>query len=323
MKLRGKDYSRRELESLTGDLRQAMVRTGGGLDFPVLLDRGMDLGHATFKGIPLTWHSPIGSAHSHRAEPDGFGWLRTFPGGLLSTCGLTNVGPPGKDVVTGEALGLHGRISSSQARNIAVESVWDGDDWALTLKGTVEEAAIFRHRLTLERTIRIVPGVPGFLLTDRIRNFGGAPAPLMLLYHCNLGWPLLSPDTTIISPATMVTRRGDEASLGRDQWGEFPAPVAGFQEQVFFHHLPTNRPVVTRVENKPLGIAVEFSFHSGELDHLTQWKQAGFGDYVMGIEPGNCHPLGQEEAKKQSSLPWLQPGETKEFSLGFRCLSLS
>ena len=59
MKLWGKDHTRRELEALTGDLRQiadielqtladgpgtgvrvATVRTGGGLEFPVLLEIG-------------------------------------------------------------------------------------------------------------------------------------------------------------------------------------------------------------------------------------------------------------------------------------------
>jgi hypothetical protein len=41
-------------------LRVADVRTGSGLAFSVLLDRGMDIGPASYKGMPLAWASPTG-----------------------------------------------------------------------------------------------------------------------------------------------------------------------------------------------------------------------------------------------------------------------
>jgi len=40
--------------------RVAEVRTGSGLTFSVLLDRGMDIGPAAYKGLPLAWVSPTG-----------------------------------------------------------------------------------------------------------------------------------------------------------------------------------------------------------------------------------------------------------------------
>src|ERR1700681_2601330 len=111
MELWGHEYSRRQLESFTGDLRQiadirlatlddglergtrsAEVRTGSGFDFTVLLDRGMDIGTATYNGIPLAWQSGTGAANPSRAEHSPLGWLRTFHGGLLALCGLTHVG---------------------------------------------------------------------------------------------------------------------------------------------------------------------------------------------------------------------------------------
>jgi len=341
MLLWGKEYTRRELESLTGDLRQiadielsnradgpeagvrqALVRTGGGLEFPVILDRGLDLGHATYKGIPLTWYSPAGVTHPHRFELQGAGWLRTFPGGLLSLCGLTNVGPATSDRFTGEEVGLHGRASSLQARQVSTESLWRGEEWTLQLKGTVQDAALFRHRLSLRRTLEIVPGVPGFKLTDRIRNFGSVPAPLMLLYHCNFGWPFVGPQTRFVSPAADVVPRDEAAAPGLGRWREFSAPQPGFREQVFFHRLPRQRQVTATVENPELRIAVDLKFDTSQLDHLTQWKQSGAGDYVLGIEPGNCPPVGQEEAEAQGELPLLPAGEERSFSLEILCRDL-
>ena len=75
-------------------VRAAQMRSGSGLNFTVLLDRGMDIGPAEFKGMPLAWLSPQGFPHPSYFEPEGIGWLRTFGGGLVTGCGLTNVGSP-------------------------------------------------------------------------------------------------------------------------------------------------------------------------------------------------------------------------------------
>src|SRR5690606_29592682 len=64
------------------------VRNPGGISFDVLLDRAMDIGWADAVGVPLAWRSPRGPVSSARYEPQGAGWVRTFAGGLLSTCGL-------------------------------------------------------------------------------------------------------------------------------------------------------------------------------------------------------------------------------------------
>ncbi len=90
-------------------VKAADVRTGSGLGFTVLLDRGMDIAHAEFAGKPVSWDSKNGVAAPGFFERPGQDWLRTFGGGLLTTCGLIQVGPPNVD--GGEELGLHGRIS--------------------------------------------------------------------------------------------------------------------------------------------------------------------------------------------------------------------
>jgi hypothetical protein len=106
--LYGRKMTRQQLLSSVGDLSQvagvtlgelkegvergvrtAEFRSGSGLRFTVLLDRGLDIGPAEYRGIPLAWISPTGFAHPARFEPDGFGWLRSFGGGLLTGCGLT------------------------------------------------------------------------------------------------------------------------------------------------------------------------------------------------------------------------------------------
>ena len=66
--------------------------TGTGFFFTVLPDRGLDISFASYRGIPLCWRSSTGDVAPHFYETQGDGWLRSFYGGLLTTCGMVNVG---------------------------------------------------------------------------------------------------------------------------------------------------------------------------------------------------------------------------------------
>ncbi len=344
MNLWGRTFTRRDLEGYTGDLRQiadvrlmtlddgmergvrvAQVRTGSGLDFTVLLDRAMDIGTTVFNGIPVAWQSGTGAASPSRYEPHGKGWLRTFHGGLLALCGLTQAGAAPDNSIdpeTDEVLGLHGRIGTTPAHDIRIERVWTDDQWVIRLSGVVDEVALFHSRLRLERTIQITPGEPIITIEDRVRNMGGQPAPLMMLYHCNFGWPLVSPESEMLSPSHEVTPIDAIAEAGISTWNRFQAPTPGYAEQVFFHKIEkTDTPQVAAIVNPPLGLGMEVIFDPSTLNCLTEWKQMGFGDYVLGIEPGNCLPTGRVAERAAGRLRMLPPGETDTFNIGFRMLT--
>src|SRR5918999_6338288 len=132
-------------------VRALRVRTGSGLSFTVLPDRGMDLGGAEYRGVPLAWLSHTGVVAPSFHEPEDEGWLRSFGGGLLVTCGLQNVGPPGER--DGERLGLHGRISHTPASNVAREERWDAEGCALLARGQGRASRVFGPNLVLRRTV--------------------------------------------------------------------------------------------------------------------------------------------------------------------------
>ncbi|MEA2069005.1 MAG: DUF4432 family protein, partial [Verrucomicrobiota bacterium] len=75
-------------------IRCAQVRNGSGLQLDVLLDRGMDIGQAFYKGVPLAFLTPTGFGHPAFYDAESFGWLRNWGGGLVTGCGLSNVGNP-------------------------------------------------------------------------------------------------------------------------------------------------------------------------------------------------------------------------------------
>src|SRR5665213_2754339 len=103
-------------------VRALCVNTGGGLRYRVLVDRGLDIDQAFFHQHSLAFLTHKGPAALSRGMDRGLDWLKGFAGGLLTSCGPTNVGPPGMD--GGEEVGLNGPHSNSAA---TLESVINPD----------------------------------------------------------------------------------------------------------------------------------------------------------------------------------------------------
>ena len=74
--------------------RIAWINTGTGLRYKVVIDRAMDIADAFFNQHSLTWLSHMGITNPQPFSNKGMGWIRTFGGGLLTTCGLDHVGGP-------------------------------------------------------------------------------------------------------------------------------------------------------------------------------------------------------------------------------------
>ena len=152
-----------------------------------------------------------------------------------------------------------------------------------------------------------------------MENLGGLPTPHMLLYHCNLGFPLLDTHSQLVANSKCVTPRDEEAATGLPQWASFEPPSAGYREQVFYHDLvaDSNGEVRVALLNRTLdgGLGVYLKYHQQTLPYLVQWKQMGFGTYVLGLEPANCHVEGRVSERASGRLQHLQPGESRDYRL--------
>ncbi len=329
----GRDWTKRELLERVGSLEQvagveaftytdggrdgvraARVRTGGGLDYTVLLGRGMDIAQTSFKGVPLAWVSATGTAHAHAFEPQGLGWLRSFHGGLLTGCGLQNVGAANMDEDT--ERGIHGYLSHTPAEETFAGTLWTGDEALITVSGTMREARVFGENLRMTRRIISPLGAASLTIHDRVENLGFKTVPLMLLYHLNFGWPLVSEDTEIVyAPASPVVPRDAAAEAGLDRWMHLDAPTPNYAEQCFYHDPAAdsdgNAAVLLLNRRRDLGVRIRYS--KGTLNHLTQWKMMGQSEYTCGIEPANCRVMGRAAERAAGRLQTIEPGEVREF----------
>ena len=82
------------------------VSNGRGLNFTIVPDKSLDILWASYKSIPLVWVSKQSLQKNAKYEPNGYGWLRNFSGGLLTTCGLVNTGMPDTESLRQQPISL-------------------------------------------------------------------------------------------------------------------------------------------------------------------------------------------------------------------------
>src|SRR5436190_1424659 len=129
----------------------------GALSFSILPTRGMGLWRGDYHGLALGWKAPIeGPVHPrfvNLCDRNGLGWLTGFDE-LLCRCGLASSGPPGDDGK--DRLTLHGRIANLPAQAVEVSVSLD-PPYELSVKGEVEESALFFGQMRLTTTYTTVP----------------------------------------------------------------------------------------------------------------------------------------------------------------------
>ena len=334
-KLYGRDWTPRDLARYTGSPDQVagirlleagdgperggrllQVWTGSGLTFNVLPDRAMDIASCSYKGISLAWRSATGDAHPAFYEAAGTGWLRTFQGGMLVTCGLETFGPPSREGA--EELGQHGRASSLPAREVSYHAGWDGDVYRLEVSGVMRQTKVFGENISLRRRITTSMGANRFRLEDTVTNEGFAPQAHMLLYHINAGFPLLSEAAILKFDASETIPEDETSRKALADWRVFQPPTPGFLEQNFVHvpRAEADGWATAELENSELKLGLRLRFDTRTLPYFNEWKMMGEGLYVVAIEPLNCNPLGGREAMKAGgTMPYLQPGESRSYAL--------
>lgn len=290
-------------------MRLLEVTNGKGLELTVSLDRCADIARLRFRGINMGYFSPNGYVAPAYYDDKGTGFLKSFTAGFLTTCGLTAVGTPCTDA--GEELPLHGTIDNTPAESVRWERTAD----ALMVSALMNDEHIFGHKLVLRREVSVSTVRNEFAVRDVIENRGDSVCPAMILYHMNMGYPLLSEDAELFIPSTSVAPRTEHAREGLTDWAQVPAPTPGFEEQCYFHDFSGRANGLAAIYNPAIGQGLAISFDPTSLPFFTQWKMAGVRDYVMGLEPGNCHPDGRDKMRAEGRLVELEPGASVEYQV--------
>lgn len=317
-----------ELATLVGGAsdgcRVAWVNTGGGLRFKVLIDRCMDIADAFFGDYSLAFLSLRGvTPPNYYAQEDG-GWLKSFGGGLLHTCGVDHVGPP--ETFEGVQTGLHGGIGVLPAELISVvQPDVPAGNYGMSITGRVIQSTFLGRHFELQRTIRAELGVPAITIEDRVTNLGNIPQPHQLLYHFNFGYPLVDAGTEIVWDGAWRSRGGAQDDAVFNERNEPAFRIcrnsveehSGAGESVAFIDPATDAENNVRcgLTNHKLGLSAVLCFDKEQLPALTNWLHFGCNEYVVGLEPGTHHPIGNLAAQRGDTLLRLQPHQSKDYTV--------
>lgn len=349
----GQPFSRRELARRVGDfsqvfgvellayedgperaLRVLRFRTGSGLSFDVLVDRALDVAGMTYRGVPIGWHSPAGFRHPwlHEVDAeDGLGWMRSFSG-MMNTCGLDHIMAATEDTAEHYCYpdrkrvfhGLHGRISYQPARLTGYGERWDGDRCFLYAEGEIRQAAMYAENLVLERRIEVEVGTDTVRIRDRVCNLGFYATPHLLLYHVNIGWPVVDKTTRLVAPIEATPFTAHDPAATRFGPIEQDEPQRHFYQQVYEHRVTAgpdgiaHAALVNDAFETPAGergIGLEIAWDQRTMPALYQWQNLQEGNYVVAMEPATVHGGSREDWKARGEIKTLEHGDSWSYAL--------
>ena len=306
-------------EGRCAGLRAYEVKNGP-LEYKVLADKCLDVGELSYRGINFSFLSKPGLQGRNHYDTRGQEALRSIMGGMFFTAGLENICAP--CTVDGTEYPMHGRIRTTPAEHLSAGAAWEGEDYVLRISGEMREGELFGENLVLRRSLEPVLGQKSLTLTDEIENQGFRDEPLMLLYHINIGYPLLDEGTRLLAPTRSVTPRDQAASGHEDRWNLMDPPRDNEPEYVFIHDLAWDSKGngVVCVVNDRLKLGLKIQFTGEHLPYFMEWKSTASGDYVLGLEPANSSVYGRPYHEAEGSLHRLPPFAKERNVLTFTVL---
>ena len=306
MKINDKTYTREELlrrnnlDTLFGARRVEMVdgrgtghklievKTTAGLRAVLSESRCLDIAELEYRGVNLGYLSKNGITQIPNTNPDVNSFRKYWFGGFLSTCGVRNTGAFSE--INGEFFPFHGHIGMTPAEylNITV------DENEIVITGRMRETELFAHSLEMERKIIIPSDGAKITVKDTVYNLTPEAETVLLLYHINFGFPFLSEDLELEFPKGEVRGRDDYDQQRISEHMKITKPIDGEPEVVFFHN-PSERDVVVKLSNEPLGMNAKVSYDREQLSVLAEWKCMRSGDYALGIEPSTSIIRGRKK----------------------------
>ena len=237
----------------------------GNLRFLLNVSKACDIMQVYHEGKNVSFVSKNG--HTKR-EID---FLNRFEGGMLYTCGLDSIGRR-------EGYPLHGTFHNIPAEIVTARCDEDG----ILVEAIIRDTALFGKNLVLKRKISSDIGGDTLRLEDILVNESFREEEYGVLYHINVGYPMLDEGARIVADEASFRPSSDWAKEQENYRYEISAPVPNQDETCYY--LKLNKPEVSLVNDK-LGKKLTVSYSKDTLPYFLEWKSMASGDYAVGLEP--------------------------------------
>lgn len=283
------------------------VNNGGGLRFSVNENKGLDIFDMSYRGTNLSFVSKAGLNSPYIADEQGLSYRCSLGAGFLYTAGLSNVGGFCEEKETYHYA--HGSMKNIPAENVSARTVWEGQKCRIAIEGQMRESAFFGRNLLLQRRIETMAGSRVLHIYDCIENQDFEPARLMLLYHMNIGFPLLAEGAELLAHVVESETLSKHTALHDVDYRIMTAPQDGNEEYLYAHILKKNADgtAAAGLFNKKRKLGIYVRYNAEILKYLVEWKSMKSGDYALGILPSTCRPVGRNNAIENGDVIELKP----------------
>lgn len=237
----------------------------GKIRFLLNVDKACDVMQLYHEGKNVSFLSKNG--FTKREIP----FLNRFEGGMIYTCGLDSVG--GR-----EGYELHGTLHNIPAEILRAEC----DESGIVVEALIRDTALFGKNLVLKRKISSAIGGDCVTLEDTLVNEGFRNEEYCLLYHINVGYPMLDEGALVIADVIRCEPRTPWAKQNEDTAYEMQSPIPNQEETCYF--LGLKEPRISLI-NPVLGKCLTVSYSGDTLPCFVEWKSRASGDYALGLEP--------------------------------------
>ncbi len=263
----------------------------GKLRFLLNESKALDMSQLWHNGTNISFLSKNGLTAANLP------FSRRFEGGMLYTCGLDSVGAR-------EGYDLHGTLHNLPAK--VLSTVCNEEE--ISVIAEVEDGELFGKDLLLRRTVKTKCGSEEVTVEDTLFNRGYRDEEYCLLYHINLGYPMLDKGVNIEAEEEEVTPRTAWAKEREGDRKVFTADVPNEEERCYF--IKHKTPCVT-VTNEKLGKRFTLNYSQETLPCFVQWCSSASGDYALGLEPSTTF------LDEKFGMRKLAAGQSKTFCLRF------
>jgi hypothetical protein len=215
-----------------------------------------------------------------------------------------------------ETYGVHDRMAMLPGQLLRYGERWDGDECILEAEGRVVQAQAYGENLALTRRYTAKLGETRFFLHDEIENAGFLSTVHMLLYHINIGFPVVDEGSELVAPV----KRPPSIPAGLpesdpNEYRRFITPQKDWLLQGFELDMAAEADgsVPVGIVNRD-NFGVYVIYNQRQMPQYLEWRMMGEGQYAVGIEPCT-NTFGRDIARQLGQMITLQPGDKRIYDL--------
>lgn len=248
-----------------GDGLNVVDCDNGKIRFLLNESKALDMMQMYYEGQNLSFLSK--NAFTKKQLP----FENRFEGGMIYTCGLDNIGRK-------QGFETHGTLHNITAELVQTSCSEEG----ITVEAIIRDTALFGKNLVLKRRIFSAVGSAEVEIKDTLINEGFTVQNFCLLYHINVGYPMLDEGGKIEAKVKEVGFSNEWARENQNTMYDIEEPLSEKKETCYYLHL--EEPKISLINEKiKKKFTVEYSKET--LPYFLEWKSMASGDYALGLEP--------------------------------------